>query len=199
MAEWIVDTIDQHGYPAIALLMLLENVFPPLPSELIMPFAGYAAGRGELHGVGVALAGTLGSVAGALLWYAIGRWLGAERLQRWAGSHGRWLTLSPQELQKAQDWFERRGHHAVLVGRLVPAVRTLVSVPAGITKMRLPRFLLWTSLGSLLWCGVLTALGAYLGERYESASGTLSHVTHAVIATLALAYGWRVATFGDKT
>jgi len=197
MDEWIVELIVQHGYSAIALLMLLESAIPPLPSELIMPFAGYAAGLGELNGVMVVLAGTLGSVAGTLAWYAIGRWIGAERLRNWVGRHGRWLPLSERELQKALDWFEQKGHLAVLVGRLVPGVRTLISFPAGITGMELPRFLLWTGAGSLLWCSLLTAVGAFLGERYELASNDLELVTKAVVATLALVYSWRVATFKD--
>ena len=198
MDDWIYDLVGQHGYPAIALLMLLESIIPPLPSEAIMPFAGSVVGRGELSGVAVVLAGTLGSVAGALAWYGIGRWIGAERLRRWAGRQGRWQPLSQRELQEAQDWFAQRGHLAVLIGRLVPGVRALISVPAGLTKMELPRFLLWTAAGSAVWCSILTALGAFLGERHESASNTLGLVTKALLATLALAYGWRVATFDDE-
>ena len=197
MSSWIVDFIAQHGYPAIAMLMFIENLFPPIPSELIMPFAGYAAGRGELNAALVILAGVLGSLAGALVWFAVGRWVGANRLQQWAARHGRWLTLSPGELGKVQRWFDRHGHRAVLVGRMVPAVRTLISVPAGMSRMGLGRFLLWTSAGSLLWCSVLTGVGVALGARYQSVTGAIDVASKVIVGCLLLAYFWRVARFRD--
>jgi membrane protein YqaA with SNARE-associated domain len=131
MFDWITGLVERTGYVGIALLMLAENVFPPIPSELIMPLAGFAAAQGELGMAGVVAAGTAGALAGALLWYGLGRWVGLERLKRWAAEHGRWLTVSPDDLDRAAAWFGRHGGAAVLVGRLVPAVRTLISVPAG--------------------------------------------------------------------
>lgn len=195
MAEWIVQFIEERGYFAIALLMLAENLFPPLPSELIMPFAGYAASRGELQPVGVVLAGALGSLLGALFWFGVGHWVGGERLRRWVGRHGRWLTLTPQDVEKADAWFDRRGHLAVFIGRMVPAVRTLISVPAGLAGMGLMPFVAWTAAGSLLWCSILTAAGFALGQKYETASGTLNIATGCTLAILVAWYLWRVATF----
>lgn len=112
--------------------MFLENVFPPIPSEVIMPAAGFAAGQGRLSLIGVIVAGTVGSVAGALFWYYVGKWIGADRLRRWAGRHGRWLTLAPKDIDRVDRWFDQHSGKAVFLGRLVPALRTLISVPAGV-------------------------------------------------------------------
>ena len=135
MAEWIIGFIEQYGYVAIVALMALENIFPPLPSELIMPFAGFSAAQGSVSFVGVVVAGTCGSLLGTLPWYAAGRWLGSERLDRFIDRHGRWITITHDELEHARRWFERHGTPAVLFGRMVPAVRTVISVPAGVTRM----------------------------------------------------------------
>lgn len=195
MAERLISLIEQQGYWAVALLMLLENVFPPIPSELIMPFSGAAAAQGNLNLVGVVLAGSLGSLAGALLWYWIGRRIGHQRLKRWAGRHGRWMTLSPREVDQADAWFDRRGHWAVLFGRLVPAVRTLISVPAGISGMPLPKFLLWSGIGTVLWTAALAGVGYFLGSNAESATQWLDWASYAVLGTAVGIYVWRVATF----
>ncbi len=138
MFDWITGIVDRTGYLGVALLMFAENLFPPVPSELIMPLAGFAAARGDLSLPLVLAAGVAGSLAGALFWYWIGRKVGADRLKRWAGRHGRWLTLSPGDVDEADAWFDRHGVKAVLLGRLIPAVRTLVSVPAGLAAMPLP-------------------------------------------------------------
>ena len=177
MAQWIIGFIEQYGYLGIAALMLAENVFPPLPSELIMPFAGFAAARGSLHPLLVVVAGTAGSLAGTLPWYWAGRRLGSERLKRWAGRHGRWLTLSPADVERAERWFDRHGTIAVLFGRLVPAVRSVISLPAGMARMPLPKFLLWSLAGSLAWNALHVALGYLLEARYEQVSRWLDPVS----------------------
>lgn len=118
MFEWIVDTIAETGYLGIVMLMFLENLFPPIPSELIMPLAGFNAARGHLNGVGVVAAGVLGSLLGAVPWYYLGRLLGKERLSRWAERWGRWLTVSSEDIEGAARWFNRHGAKAVLLGRL---------------------------------------------------------------------------------
>jgi membrane protein DedA with SNARE-associated domain len=192
MTEWIIGFIQSHGVLAVALLMFLENVFPPLPSELIMPFAGFAAAKGNLNIVAVTLAGTLGSVGGAVLWYWVGRRFGVERVQRWAGAHGAWLAMSPGDVERAREWFERRGTLAVFIGRLVPAVRTLISVPAGMIAMNPAKFLLWSFAGSFLWSGLLAGAGFYLGDRFENATRWLDIATKVILACLVAAYVWRV-------
>ncbi|MDU0954365.1 MAG: DedA family protein [Bradyrhizobium sp.] len=147
---------------------MAENLFPPIPSEVIMPLAGYVSARGQLTFVGVLLAGAAGSLAGALFWCAVRRWFGSHRLKRFAARHGRWLTLSPAEIDRASAWFARHGRTAVLVGRLVPGVRTLISVPAGVTEMPFMPFLATTAVGTLLWTGLLAAAGYVLAEGYRT-------------------------------
>jgi membrane protein DedA with SNARE-associated domain len=144
-------------------MMLAENVFPPIPSELIMPLAGFVAAKGQLNPVLVVLAGTLGSLLGALPWYYAGRWLGEARVCAFAARHGRWLTLGEKEIGQAIRWFERHGRIAVLVGRLVPTVRTLISLPAGMARMPLLPFLAYSAVGTLAWTAALTAANRSTG------------------------------------
>lgn len=198
MAQWIINFIEEQGYIAIAALMLLENLFPPIPSELIMPFAGFVAAQGSLHPAGVVLVGTAGSVAGTLPWYWAGRAIGLQRLQDWADRHGRWLTVSRHDIDKAQAWFERRGVVAVTLGRLVPALRSVISVPAGIARMPLVKFLCWSALGSLVWTSTLTAIGYLLQNRYEAVVEWLDPVSKVVLAAALVTYVWRVVNFGKR-
>lgn len=195
MAEWVIDFIGRHGYWGVAALMLAENLFPPFPSELIMPFAGFQAARGELHWALVILTGSLGAVVGALPWYFAGRKLGLERVLRFADKHGRWLTLSRQEVEHAEDWFEKHGAVALLVGRLVPAIRTVISLPAGVCRMPLARFCLWTLAGSAIWCSALTAAGYLLEAQYEKISGVLQPVSTGIFVLVIAWYFWRVIRF----
>lgn len=195
MFDWVVSIVEQTGYLGVAFLMLLENVFPPIPSELIMPLAGFIAARGELNVVGVLLAGIVGSLAGAVLWYFIGRWLGAERLKRWAGHHGRWLTMSPEDVDRATERFRRHGVVAVLIGRLIPAVRTLISVPAGISRMPMPQFLLYSTIGTGLWTSLLLLAGYALEGGYHLVQAWVNPVSNVVVALLVLGYIYRVVTF----
>src|SRR5690606_7390065 len=157
----------QAGYLGVFLLMLAENIFPPIPSELIMPLAGFAAARGDMDMIMVILAGTAGSVVGALPWYYAGLLFGKDRLKAIAARHGRWLTMTPADIDQASDWFARCGISAVSVGRLVPAVRTLLSVPAGIVRMRILPFLFFSTVGSLLWTAFLAFAGYVLESQYE--------------------------------
>ena len=195
MFDLVTALIARTGSLGVALLMLAENVFPPIPSELIMPLAGFEAARGEFSLVAVLVAGVAGSLAGALMWYGIGAWIGAERLRLWAGRHGRWLTLSPADVDRASAWFLRRGRVAVLVGRLVPGVRTLISVPAGMAAMPLGAFLVWSAAGTVLRTGALTAAGYLLEDQYTHVAAWLDPVSNAVVAALVLGYFYRVATF----
>jgi membrane protein DedA with SNARE-associated domain len=198
MFDWITGIVDRTGYLGVALLMFAENLFPPIPSELIMPLAGFAAARGELSVALVVLAGIAGSLAGALFWYWIGRKVGADRLKAWAGRHGRWLTLSPGDVDRADEWFERHGGKAVLLGRLIPAVRTLVSVPAGLAGMPLLPFLLWSGVGTALWTGLLAAAGYLLEDQHQKVAAWLNPASNVVIGLLALGYLYRVATFKPR-
>ncbi|MCB1885055.1 MAG: DedA family protein [Geminicoccaceae bacterium] len=195
MFDWITGMVDGGGYAAVALLMFLENVFPPIPSELIMPLSGFVAAQGRLNIVLVLVAGSVGSLAGALFWYWIGLKVGSERLARFAQDHGRWLTLTPREVRAADDWFDRHGGKAVFLGRLIPGVRTLISVPAGVSGMRLGRFLLYSGLGTVLWTVLLTLAGWFLEDQYDRVGNWVGPVSNVVVAVLVLFYLYRVATF----
>ena len=199
MFDWVTGLVGQTGYLGIAFLMLAENVFPPIPSELIMPLAGFTAARGELNIVGVVVAGTAGSIAGALLWYYVGRWVGCERLERNAARYGRWLTIAPEEVDDAMRWFRRHGGKAVLIGRLIPAVRTLISVPAGIFDMRLPVFLAYTGVGTAAWTALLAGAGYLLEGQYRQVSEYLNPASNAIFGAIVLWYLYRVATFRRRT
>lgn len=195
MFEWITSFVEQNGYLGIALLMLLENVFPPIPSELIMPMAGYTAAEGHLNLVLVIIAGATGTVLSALFWYCVGRWVGCERVRHFADRYGRWLTITADEVDLARDWFHRHCGKAVFIGRLVPAMRTLISVPAGIAGMELPKFLIYTTAASLIWVGMLAGAGYLLGARYEEVSHWLNPVSNVIAGGLLVLYLYRVATF----
>ncbi|MEB3264995.1 MAG: DedA family protein [Cyanobacteriota bacterium] len=187
------------GYAAVALVMLLENVFPPIPSELIMPLAGFYVHEGRLALVPVVLAGLLGTVLGAWFWYGVGRLINEQRLEHWIQRHGRWLGIEVSTLARSRRWFSRHGAAVVFWGRLIPGIRTFVSVPAGIELMPQPAFLLWTSAGSLLWILALTLAGSALGQGYAAVEKWIATFAQLVKLLVALAVvaggawlGWRV-------
>ena len=195
MFDWVLTVIESWGYPGIFLLMLGENVFPPIPSEVIMPLTGYLCGTGALSLVPAVLAGTAGSVAGTSLWYLLGRRIGAAALKRWAARHGRLMTVSPGDIDAAQGWFDRHGGAAVLLGRMIPTIRTLISVPAGIARMPWGRFLALTTLGSLAWTGLLTGAGYVLESQYDRVGNVLDPVSKLVVVVVVAVYLYRVATW----
>lgn len=192
MLDWIQRTMETLGYPGIALLMFLENVFPPIPSELIMPLAGFLTTRGEFSFAGVVVAGMLGSVLGALPLYGLGRVVGERRLTAWADRHGHWVALSGEDIARATGWLDRHGAKAVLFCRLVPGVRSLISIPAGFAAMPLPQFLLYSAVGTGLWAALLALLGRLLGARYKLVDRFLGPVAYVVLGGLAVAFAVRV-------
>lgn len=198
MADWIASFVERAGYLGIALLMLVENLVPPIPSELIMPFAGFAAARGGPDLGLVIISGMAGSVLGTLAWYVLGLYLGLDRLGRFAAQHGHWLTLSPDDVDRAREVFVRWGALAVFAGRLVPTVRTLISVPAGLARMGLRQFPAWTTLGTALWTGFLAGMGYVLKGRYQMVEAWVNPVSNIVGSVLVIVYLYRVAIFGGR-
>ncbi|HDZ57735.1 hypothetical protein LCGC14_0034600 [marine sediment metagenome] len=192
MFDKIVEIVSASGYVGVFGLMLLENIFPPIPSELIMPLAGFVAAKGELNLYGVVLAGTAGSVVGALPWYYAGAKLGEARLKKWSERWGYWLTMCPDDIDHASRWFNRHGKLAVFFGRLMPAVRTLISVPAGIVKLPMPVFLLYSTAGSLLWTALLTLAGFLLESQYEKVADYINPVSTGIVIMIVLIYVYRL-------
>jgi membrane protein DedA with SNARE-associated domain len=192
MAEWIESLIQHLGYWEVCFLMALENLFPPIPSELIMSAAGYNVSRGDLTWWGAVLAGTAGAVVGGLPWYFLGYWIGTERLSAWCDRHGKWLRLHASDIRKADAWFDRHNRAAVFFGRLVPGLRTLISVPAGFSEMPLLQFLLYTTLGSAIWNSALIAAGWWLGENYAVFTPYMDWIALGVVAVIFLAGCWWV-------
>ena len=163
-----VETNQWIGYGAILFAMFLENLIPPIPSELIMPLGGFYVSQGQLDFFSVVLAGLIGTVIGALPWYGIGRLVNEERIEQWLEKNGRWIGIKPQDLARSRKWFNRYGVPLVFWGRLVPGIRTLISVPAGVELMPITPFLIWTTAGSLIWTLFLTITGFYLGDNYAN-------------------------------
>ena len=195
MFEFITHFLETSGYLGVFALMALENIFPPIPSEMIMPFAGFVVARGELNLIGVLLAGTAGSVAGALPWYYAARVYGCARLKRVAGRHARWLTVTSDDIDTSLAAFKKHGRKAVLFGRLIPAVRTLISIPAGLGKMSLGQFLLYSGIGSLAWAGLLMAAGFLLENNYKDVAKYVDPVSKAVLGAMLAWYLYRVISW----
>ncbi len=195
MFDWIVDIVTGAGLAGVAFLMFVENVFPPIPSELIMPLAGFSAARGDMSLIGVVLAGSAGALAGAVLWYWIGLSVGLDRVNRFVERYGRWLTLTTDDVASAVAWFERHGGIAVFIGRLIPTIRTLISVPAGVSRMALLSFVTWSTLGTLIWTLFLTMAGYVLEAQYERVGEWMNPISIAVIVGFAAWYLWRVVTY----
>jgi len=195
MATWIIETINSLGYAGIFLLMLLESVFPPIPSELIIPFAGYLAATGELNLWLVLFTATFGAVVGMLPWYIAGRLFGLDRLRWLADRYGRILTLNAEEIDTATRVFHRFGPIIVFVGRLMPLIRTLISVPAGLAAMPFWQFLIFSTLGALLWNAILVGAGFILADHYESVEVFLDPGTTIVLGVCVLYYIYRLITW----
>ena len=191
LSAWIVGLIEAGTYGAIGLLMAAESACIPLPSEIIMPFAGYLASKGVLSLWGVALAGAAGCNIGSTLAYFVGSWGGRPFVERW----GRYILLTPHDLEVAERFFRRFGSAAVFIGRLLPVVRTFIALPAGFAQMSLWRFELYTFVGSIIWCFALAYLGQLLGEQWDRnpAIKMIFHSADALIVVIvALAVGWFV-------
>jgi membrane protein DedA with SNARE-associated domain len=184
--HWIEQIMTTLGYPGIALIMLVENLFPPIPSELVMPLAGFLIASGTFTFAGAIIAGTLGSVLGAVCLYYIGLFAGERLVRPFIRSYGRWFLLDEGDLDKTLDVFKRHGDIMVLSGRVVPIIRSLISLPAGMNRMPLPRFLLLTTLGSAVWTTLLTVAGYILGANWEAVVGFISQYQKLVLAVIVI-------------
>lgn len=198
MVDFVAGFMDRMGLAGVGLLMLLENVFPPIPSEVIMPLAGFVARKGRTDIVLTIVAGSVGSLLGAFGWYGVGRKVGEERLRQWVDSHGRWLALSCDDIDRASEWFRRHEGMSVGLGRLVPGVRTLISLPAGFANMPLLPFVLWSTAGTVVWTAALVVAGYLLGGAYDKVQGPLNVATWIVLGAILATYLWRVLRHGSR-
>ena len=167
ITTWVTDVIDALGYLGVAFLVSLENVFPPIPSEVVLPLAGFVAGRGDANLVGMIVAATIGSLVGAWVLYGVSSAIGPVRLRAFIVRFGRWFGVREHHLDRSEAWFDRRANAAVLIGRCVPLIRSVVSIPAGFRRMDLVRFTVLTAIGSAMWNTALIVAGAILGDRWE--------------------------------
>lgn len=198
MTDWIGDLIEQSGYLGVALLMLLETVFPPIPSEVIMSYAGLKASQGSMALWGAIVAGTIGAMAGNVFWYWLAREIGVERIMPLANRYGRWLTVDAKEIRRADELFDRYDRWFVLFGRMIPTIRSLVSVPAGLFGMRWRVFLLFSTIGTAVWTAGLAIAGYMLGREYADIERYFGLISTAVIVILALWYIYRVITWRPR-
>jgi len=187
LAEWIKQLIETLGYPGIVLVMALENVFPPIPSELVMPLAGFMAAEGTFNLVGVIMAGMIGSVIGALVLYYLGLWANEPIIRAFVRRWGRYALISENDLDVSLSYFSRYGEAVIFFGRLIPIVRSLISVPAGMQRMPLPKFLLYTVIGTTIWSAILSIAGWVLQENYQRVAGVVERYQSIVILLVALA------------
>ena len=183
MTGWIEYLIEAFGALGVALLMTLENLFPPIPSEFILPFAGFLVGRGELGFLPALVASTAGSLSGALILYALGRWGGRNLILR----YGRFLRVKEADLDRAEGWFDKYDQWVVLFGRMVPGVRSVVSIPAGMLRTPFLQFVLLTTAGSAAWNALLLGAGWYLGENWQQIQGIVGSVSNFVLILVAVA------------
>jgi membrane protein DedA with SNARE-associated domain len=182
LAAFIINVISTLGYGGVVLLMAIESACIPLPSEVTIPFSGYLVSRGEMTLWGVALAGAVGCVLGSIVAYYVGAWGGRRLVER----YGRYLLVSHRDLDLADRWFARHGDITILVGRLLPVVRTFIAFPAGVARMAMAKFLVYTFIGSFIWCWGLAWVGERLGDHWDSL-GVYFHRFDAVIVALILA------------
>jgi membrane protein DedA with SNARE-associated domain len=198
MSDWVVQLIDAGGYWGIAFLMVLENVFPPIPSELIMGIGGIRVGQGRMEMLPLLVAGTIGTTIGNFSWYLLGYRLGFKRLKPLIDRHGRWLTLRWRDVEWLDRCFETHGEKIVFIFRFMPAFRTIVSLPAGLFRMSPWKFTLWTTGGALIWNIILAGCGYYLGYRFEKIDDWLGPLTNVAVGFMVVAYVWRLVTWKSE-
>ncbi len=177
--------MEEYGYIGIALIIALENVFPPIPSEIVLPFGGFMTTNSSLTVIGVIIAATIGSVAGAVILYGIGRALDVARLEKIIDRWGHILRIKKEDVHRADAWFDKYGYWTVLFCRMIPLVRSLISIPAGMSNMKFGLFLLFTTIGTVIWNTILVTVGAALGENWHSITNFMdiySNIAYAVIA-----------------
>jgi membrane protein DedA with SNARE-associated domain len=192
MIEWVTNTVAAGGWPGVLFLMFMENLFPPIPSEVIMPMAGFAAARGQMSFTLALIAGIVGTLLGNVFWYELSRMIGADRIRPLVGRYGRWFAVGEEDLRKAEHTLEKYGPFALSFGRLLPGIRTVISIPAGL--IRIPRFTFYfyTAIGSSVWTTVLICAGYFLEDHYDKVEAFLEPFSYVVVAGIIGTYLWHI-------
>jgi len=198
MDDWIIHLVNAAGYWGVAFLMLLETVFPPVPSEVIMTVAGVSAARGNMTFTGVVASGTAGAMLGNYLWFWLAIKFGPQRLERFLEKHGRWLTLHWTDVERGQALFKKHGSVIVLVARMLPTFRSLISIPAGIFRMSHRRFLVFSTIGTAGWSAALAGAGYALGSQFAEVEKILGPLSTVIIALIVIGYIWRLIKWKPK-
>ena len=189
MEEFILSMMNQFGYIGVFLLIAIENIFPPIPSEVILLFGGFMTTYSELNIVLMIIFATLGSLIGAIVLYYIGKILNKDRLKKIvSGKIGKILRLKNSDIDKADEWFDTKGNKTVFFCRFIPIVRSLISIPAGMSEMPLGKFFLYTTVGSLIWNTVLIIIGAIVGENWKSILNIFDTYSHIVLVLLVIIF-----------
>ncbi|MDD4271609.1 MAG: DedA family protein [Patescibacteria group bacterium] len=188
LTSFIINAISSLGYAGVGLMMAIESACVPLPSEIIMPFAGFLAAQGKFSLLGVTLAGALGCVAGSAAAYAVGVWGGRSFIEK----YGKYVLISHHDLAMADNFFNKYGSGAIFLSRLLPVVRTFISLPAGIAKMNFTKFVIYTFLGSLPWCYVLAYIGKKLGDHWNTLGAYFHKFDAAIVAIIIIGAIWYV-------
>jgi len=194
MSDWVVRLIEQSGYLGVAFLMFLETIFPPIPSEVIMPVAGMAAARGKMDFTISVISGTAGAMLGNIVWYLAARALGHDRLRPFIQRHGKWLTMNWKDVERVHHWFDDHGIALVMLGRLVPTIRSIISIPAGLLDMRFRNFVIASTIGTAVWTAILTGAGYKLQENFHEIGKVIGPLSNFVLIALVGVYVWRLFT-----
>ena len=199
MQDLIIEIMNNFGYIGVFLLITIENVFPPIPSEVILLFGGFMTTYTSMNVIGVIIASTLGSVLGAIILYYIGKILNKERLKKIITSKpGKLLRLKPEDIDKADEWFDTKGNKTVFFCRFIPVIRSLISIPAGMSEMPMKKFLIYTTLGSLIWNAALTIAGSIVGENWTSILEIMDNYSHIIVILLAIIFVIAIIIFYSK-
>lgn len=201
MEQIMIDIMNSFGYFGIFFLIMIENVFPPIPSELILTFGGFMTVSSNMTVVGVIIAATLGSLLGAFILYGIGKLLNKERLIKIVTSkYGKLLRVKPKDIESADHWFDTKGSITVLICRCVPIVRSLISIPAGMSDMPIPKFFIYTMIGSAVWNTFLVCVGAFAGDQKDAILALIDQISHIILIVLVIAFvGFVIWFYKRKT
>ena len=199
MQDLIIEIMNNFGYIGVFLLIAIENIFPPIPSEVILLFGGFMTTYTSMNVVGVIIASTLGSLLGAIILYYIGKILNKERLKKIITSKpGKLLRLKPEDIDKADSWFDNKGNKTVFFCRFIPVIRSLISIPAGMSEMPMKKFLIYTTAGSLIWNTALTVAGSIVGENWTDILEIMDQYSHIIVIALAVLFIIALIIFYSK-